>query len=209
MDSTIEKVRHSIAAKLILTVGLVQLIALSSWTIVSINNQKARLTESILAATDRLTNTIRLGTHYAMMLNSRDDITQIISNIGTVAEIHNIRIYNKAGQIKFSDHGGEVNHTTDIKAEACDVCHRTDPPLENLALKQRVRYFHSDNGPRLLGIITPIRNDPGCSTGSCHFHPADKKILGALDVVVSLAQTDRQIRRTETRMIISRYRFSW
>ena len=200
--STIQKLRHSIAAKLILTVGLVQLIALSSWTLVSINNQKARLTESILAATDRLTNTIRLGTHYAMMLNSRDDITQIITNIGKVSEIYNIRIYNKAGQIKFSDHGGEVNRTTDIEAEACYVCHRTDPPLENLDLKQRMRYFRSDQGYRLLGIIAPIRNDPGCSTGSCHFHPPDKKILGALDVVVSLRQTDQQIHRTETRMVI-------
>jgi histidine kinase len=45
------------------------------------------------------------------------------------------------------------------------------------------------NGNRLLGIITPICNEPGCSTGDCHFHPADKKILGALDVVVSLEKT--------------------
>lgn len=196
------KTRHSIAATLILTVGGVQLIALSLWSYFSIDYQKARLRENILAGTDRLTNTIRLGTQYAMMLNSRDDIIQIIDNIGRQEDIQYIRIYNKAGMIKFSNHNKEIDQTTDIEAEACYICHRSDPPLEDLPLEQRIRYFHSDEGYRLLGIITPIRNDPGCSTSDCHFHSEDKKILGALDVVVTLEQTDREIRGVETRMAV-------
>ena len=52
--------------------------------------------DDIVTDTDRLTNTIRLGAHYAMMLNSRDDINQIINNIGGQKEIETIRIYNKA-----------------------------------------------------------------------------------------------------------------
>jgi len=193
-------VRYGIAAKLILTVGGVQLIALFLWSYFSIDYQKARLTENILAGTDRLTNTIRLGTHYAMMLNSRNDISQIIANIGRQEEIQNIRIYNKEGHIKFSNRDEELDRTTNIEAEACYICHRSDPPLDNLALEKRIRYFQSDEGYRLLGIITPICNDPGCSTSDCHFHPGDKKILGALDVVVSLEQTDREIRGAETKM---------
>jgi histidine kinase len=43
-----------------------------------------------------------LGTHYAMMLNSRDDITQIIQNISRQKGIENIRIYNKLYSLKFS-----------------------------------------------------------------------------------------------------------
>ena len=72
----------------------------------------------ILSGTDRLTNTIKLGTQYAMMLNSRDDINQIIMNIGRLPEIDNIRIYNKAGEIKFSNRPSEVDLSTKIKAEA-------------------------------------------------------------------------------------------
>ena len=148
---------------------------------------------NIVAGTDRLTNTIRLGTHYAMMLNSRDDINQIINNIGRQKEIESIRIYNKEGQIKFSNRPSEVETTTNIKDEACFICHRTDPPLSELGLADRTRIFHSIQGYRLLGIISPICNDPGCSTDACHVHPQDKKILGALDVVVSLADTDEEI----------------
>lgn len=190
-----------LATRLILTVGLVLLASLSIWAYLHIKDQKSRLMEQILAGTDRLTNTIRLGTHYAMMLNSRDDITQIITNVGQQKKIENIRIYNKQGQIKFSNRGEEVDRVTNIEDEACYICHRTDPPLDNLVLDKRTRIFRGQNGQRMLGIITPIGNTPGCSTGDCHFHPQGKKILGALDLVISLADTDREILAVERNII--------
>jgi histidine kinase len=196
------KLHHRIAPKLILTVGLVLLVFFFMWAYLNITYQKNRLMENVVAGTDRLTNTIRLGAQYAMMLNSRDDITQIISNVGKQEDIDNIRIYNKAGQIKFSNHPREVEQITNIEAEACYICHRTDPPLESLQLEKRIRFFRSKEGYRVLGIITPIGNDSGCSTGDCHFHPADKKILGALDVVVSLQQTDSEIHTAERNIIV-------
>jgi histidine kinase len=165
------------------------------------NYQKNKLMENVVASTDRLTTTIRLGTHYAMMLNSRDDINQIINNIGKVREIKNIRIYNKEGQIKYSNQVSEVDSRTNIKAEACYICHRTEPPLVDIGLEQRTRLSTSNEGYRLLGIISPIGNEPGCSSDACHVHPKDKKILGALDVVVSLEDVDQEIRLAETASI--------
>jgi histidine kinase len=188
------KLRHRMVTKLIVTTGLVLLVVMLVWAYYNIDYQKRKLMENIVAGTDRLTSTIRLGTHYAMMLNSRDDITQIIANIGKQEEIENIRIYNKAGEIKFSNRSDEVDRVTNIEAEACFVCHRVDPPLTAISLEERIRIFRSTKGYRLLGIITPIGNDPGCSTGDCHFHPSDKKILGALDVVVSMKTIDGDIR---------------
>jgi len=185
--------RRRLASKLIFAVGLTLLVMISTWAYFNINYQKKKLMENIIAGTDRLTNTIKLGTHYAMMLNSRDDINQIINNIGRQKEIETIRIYNKQGQIKFSNQPLEIETTTQIKDEACYVCHRTDPPLSELGLAGRTRIFASAQGYHLLGIISPIYNEPGCSTDTCHVHPQDKKILGTLDVVVSLADTDKEI----------------
>jgi histidine kinase len=193
--------RRSLVSKLILTVGIVLIFSMSTWAYFNIDYQKRKVMENILAGTDRLTNTIRLGTHYAMMLNSRDDINQIINNIGKLPEIENIRIYNKAGEITYSNQPSEVDRTTNIKAEACDICHRTDPPLVDIALAERTRFIRSSENFRLLGIITPIRNEPGCSTGDCHFHPEGKKILGALDVVVSLKNVDEEIAKAEKGII--------
>ncbi len=191
MFKLFNKIRSRLVSKIVITFGLVFLVSVSIWTYVNVRYQKEKEMQNIVGATDRLTTTIRLGTHYAMMLNSRDDINQIIRNIGRLPEIENIRIFNKAGEIKFSNQPEEVDLATNIKAEACDICHRTEPPLSELALNDRIRIFRDADGYRLLGIISPIGNEPGCSTDDCHVHPQGKKILGALDLVVSLKETDQ------------------
>jgi len=192
-------IQHSLVSKLVMVVGLTVILSISAWAYFNINNLKAQNMKTLLVTTDRLTNSIKLGTHYAMMLNSRDDINQIINNIATQPGIENIRIYNKDGQIKFTNHPAEIDELSDIKAVACDICHKADPPLSQISLQERTRFFLSPRGYRLLGIVQPICNEPGCSV--CHFHPKEQKVLGTLDVVVSLEQTDQQILKIEKGVI--------
>ncbi|RLC00234.1 MAG: PAS domain-containing sensor histidine kinase, partial [Deltaproteobacteria bacterium] len=125
MMTLFNKIRNRLVSKIVLTVGLVFLVSFSIWTYINVRYQKEKEMQNIVGTTDRLTTTIRLGTHYAMMLNSRDDINQIIMNIGRLPEIENIRIFNKEGEIKFSNRPSEVDLVTNIKAEACDICHRS------------------------------------------------------------------------------------
>ncbi len=195
------RIYSSLISKLIVLVGLALFVCIFTWAYFNINYQKENRLQNIIESCDRLGNTIELGAHYAMMLNSRDDINEIIKNIGKQEGIENIRIYNKQGQIKFSNFSSEVDTRTSIKAEACDICHRTDPPLDALPVAARTRTFKSPEGYRLLGIISPIYNEPSCISGSCHVHPRNKKVLGALDVVVSLKATDKAIRVYEKRII--------
>jgi histidine kinase len=174
-------------------VGLILLTSISAWAYFHIKYKAKEAVQSVVAEADRLSNTIKLGTRYAMTLNARDDINHIIRDIGQQEEIETIRIYNKKGQIEFSNRAEEVDQTTNIKAEACDICHKSKPPLETVGLAERKRMVLSPEGHRSVGIITPIYNDVSCSTGACHFHARGKKILGALDVVVSLRHKDQEI----------------
>ncbi len=193
MLNLIRKIRHSFVLKVILSVGTTLLLCLTVWGFFNISDQKEKVMRSVIQGADRLTNTIRLGTHYAMMHNLRKDINQIISNIGKEQDIEHVRIYNKGGQIKFSSQNTEIGRITNIKAEACYICHKTESPLIDLDLLDRTRIFHSPDGSRLLGIITPIYAEPGCSSKTCHAHTPGQKVLGALDVVVSLKKTDKEI----------------
>jgi len=140
----------------------------------------------------RLSETIQQGAHYAMMLNSQCDLKQIVQNIGKQSEIEYVRIFNNAGEIRFSNIRNEIGNQTDIKDKACDVCHRLDPPLQSDAPEYKNRIFTSPNGHRLMGIVSHINNQAGCS-GECHVHTIDEKVLGAIDVVVSLQNTDKHI----------------
>lgn len=197
MTRLLDYFRSSLVFRLIFVVSLTVVLSISLWAFVNVRNFKARNMETHIASTDRLSNSIKLGTHYAMMLNSRDDINQIINNIALQPEIENIRIYNKEGQIKFTNQPQEVEQYVDIKAVACDICHKMDPAPSEISLEERTRIFQSPEGHRLLGIVQPIRNDPGCATSDCHFHSEDQTILGALDVVVSLKETDAQVVKME------------
>ena len=189
----IRNIYNSLSFRLIFWVGLVLLFSTALWSYFNIRYQKEKALEAMVTAVERLGNTIKLGTHYAMMQNSRDDITQITKNIARQKDIENIRIYNKQGQIKFSNRTEEIDQVTNIKAEACYICHRQEPPLEKVELSEKTRIFSSGKGYRKLGMISPIYNEPGCSSGPCHVHPQDKKVLGLLDVVISMEDTDKEI----------------
>jgi histidine kinase len=193
MPTSFFKIRNSIVSKLTLLVGLVLLVSVSIWAYFNINYQQNKLMQGIVEGADALSHTVMLGTHYAMMNNLRDELTLIIKNIAQEKKLENIRIYNKEGEIKFSNRDSELNRMTNIKDEACYICHRTDPPLIELNLAERTRIFTSPRGYRLLGIISPIYSEPGCSTSACHAHPPGKSVLGALDLVISLDATDKEI----------------
>ncbi len=197
----IKNIYQSLISRIILLVGLVLLVVISIWAYYNINYYRNETLDSIIREVDRLGSTIRLGTHYAMMLNSRGDINSIISNIGTQKGIENIRIYNKEGEIKFSNVVSEVDTKTTIKDEACYICHRTDPPMHEVDVKSRTRIFSLHKDHRSIGVISPIYNEESCSSDACHIHPADKKVLGALDVVVSLKDTDAGMHDYERRII--------
>jgi histidine kinase len=199
MRETLFSLRHSLFAKIMFAAGSMLLLGVGALSLLNLRSQNSLLMDNILAGGDRLMNTIRLGTHYAMMLNSRDDIAQIIANISRQPEIRSIRIYNKAGRIKFSSHPEEVDRQTNIRHEACNVCHRTAPPRLRLPLEDRTRIFTDDRGERFLGILSPVYNEPSCADAACHVHPADKQVLGALDLVVSLADVDREMALYEQR----------
>lgn len=187
------RIRHSLVARLILTVGLALLFCISTWAYFNIRYQKRLFREEIVTEADRLSTTIKLGTHYAMMLNSRNDINQIIRNIGRQRTLENIRIFNKEGEIKFSSAPSEIDMQKGMAEQPCDLCHHAGKPGEMVGLGDRTRILRSTAGYRSLGIVTPIENEPGCWTASCHVHPKGKRVLGILDVVLSLKEKDEEI----------------
>ncbi len=197
MGKLFNTLKERLATKLIVSVGIVLALSLTAWTVFNIHHQRDKLTHNVTKNIDRLSTTIKLGTRYAMMLNSRPDITQIINNIAQQKEIKAIRIYNKKGEIKFSSKSGEINRKTEITDAACRICHRTDAPQQHLQLTQRTRMLKNTDGPRMMGIVSPIRNERDCTTAGCHFHREDQTVLGVLDVVVSLENTDKFISMLE------------
>jgi two-component system NtrC family sensor kinase len=190
---------HSLTFKLTIWVGvaLVVVIGISAYT--SIATQRKNLLDEVILGAKQLSGTLTRSLRYDMLHNYRDAVHYSIETMGNQEEIEKVRIFNKDGQIMFSSDKAEIGKMVGKTTEACYGCHAEGKPLEKLDTPGRARIFKASGQHRVLGMITPIYNEPDCYTAQCHAHPREQKVLGVFDITLSLENTDKtmeEIRRT-------------
>ncbi len=163
---------------------------------------KRHLEDMTIASAERISETIKRSIHYDMMTNHRDAVYQAITTIGAQPSISKVRIFNKEGRISFSTDPQEMNTFVDKRAEACYVCHAQEQPLTKLNRPDRMRIYRRHNGERIIGLINPVENEPSCYNSACHAHGENQRVLGVLDVTMSLAKVDEMKAEGERKMVI-------
>ena len=192
-----------ISLKLIFTVGVVTIGIISVSSFLSIQAQRNELLAQAEIYANKLSETIKNSTHLSMLENKEEQTRYIINTIAQEPGLREIRIFNKEGRIIFSSQKDVIGQLVDKNAEACYACHTKYEPLEKLPMEERTRIYQLDtNSPRILGIINPIYNELSCWAADCHVHPKEQKVLGVLDVQLSLKELDAQIASSEFRSII-------
>jgi two-component system NtrC family sensor kinase len=192
---------HKISNKLIIAVGSVAITIIAIFSYFIIESQKQALISQIEHNANQLSETIKSGTKYDMLLNQRDRVHRIIDIMGRQEGIEKIRIFNKEGEIIYSSAKEDIGALVDKQAESCYACHAVDQPLEKLSITERTRIFELKGSGKNLGIINPIYNEPSCWQASCHAHEAGQKVLGVLDVTMSLKEVEEQIASNEMKMV--------
>jgi two-component system NtrC family sensor kinase len=200
---------HSISVKVVLCVVGMILIVNGLLAYLSLTIQKDNLNETILRNASQLSETIKKSIQNDMFENRKEAAYKIMETIGQQEGIEKVRIYNKEGRILYSSERSEVGGLVDKRAEACFGCHSETRPLERLATSKRNRIFWSagpaDNAAeahRILGIINPLYNEEGCFSAKCHAHPQSQKVLGVIDVTMSLRDVDAEMVRTRGRILM-------
>jgi two-component system NtrC family sensor kinase len=164
---------------------------------------RQQLEERVFLSADGISDLIRRSLRYSMLRDQRDEVFQIINTIGHQPSIAKIRIFNKEGRITFSTYQEEVGKYVDKKAEACYACHAQAQPLTRLDRPDRMRTYVAKDGERVLGLISPIYNEPDCSNASCHAHSAPgTRVLGVLDTDLSLGPVDRSLAASQERLAL-------
>jgi len=174
------------------------LIAATAW---NLRMQRAHLTQLIRLGGEQTAEVVRRSTREAMLRDKPGDVSRIIETIATQEGIEKIRVFDKLGRIKKSNQPEEIGGLVDTDAEECYGCHKRNEPLESVDQEGRMRIFRKADGGRVLGVIAPIRNEPACSNASCHAHPATQRVLGVLDVQLSLAAMDHNLAASEEQMM--------
>jgi two-component system NtrC family sensor kinase len=183
---------ESLEAKLLAAVCGVALVSIGIFAWVNIRYERAERVDLIIRGASQFSDTVTRSTHYAMLQNRWEDAFHIMDTIGEQEGVTRVRVFSKEGAILFSTDRTEVGKAVDKQAEACYACHAAQAPLERLDLPGRTRIFPGPGG-RILGMITPISNEPGCAGTGCHPRPEAKRVLGVLDITLSLAKVDEEI----------------
>jgi two-component system NtrC family sensor kinase len=125
-------------------------------------------------------DTITRATHDQMLRGRKDEAYSVIREIGGLEVIDNVRLLNKEGRVTFSTDSKEIGSTLPV------------PDAVTPTIDERARIFRA-RGHRVVGLTTPIYNEPECAGAGCHATIAAQRVLGVVEVGVSLATMDREL----------------
>ena len=192
---------HRLSTKLLAGAGAVALATIGAFFFTEIAVQRHLLVQ-VTAESELLSHTIRNAVHRAMLQDRRSDAYLIMQDIGRQGGIEMVRMMDGDGRITFSTDRAEIGRSVDRQAEACVACHAEGEPLHRIDSENRSRVFAASRH-RVLGIVTPLYNEGSCATAACHAHPPDRKVLGVIDVGVSLARLDAETAAFRVRSLLA------
>jgi len=166
----------------------------------NIRLHRQHLEQTTLASAQRLSDVIKRNATYSMLHNERDSLHQMISEMANEPGIVRVRIINAEGRISFSSDPSEVNQLADGRDIAPLGVGRGTAPLD---LHERFRTYQLASGERALGVANPIDNSAQCSSGQCHAHPPDQRVLGVLDTNISLKTADASLAESTRQVLLT------
>jgi two-component system, NtrC family, sensor kinase len=113
----------------------------------------------------------------SMLAGDRDNVQRVVEAVGLHEDVKDVRIFDTAGMIRFSSHAAERG-TRLSPTEEASYHGLTDPVI---VVRQGEAVRHT--------LLQPMFNQPPCF--KCH--PSDQKVLGILQISLSLDQTWQQL----------------
>jgi len=187
-----------VGTKMSVLTSLLVIVLITAYTYFAIQNQRKQLIMEVVRSANLLSDTVKLSTRKDMLLYAPDRLHQLVDTLGTQPSLDKMRIFNSLGEIIYSSDKSEMNMLVDKRDEQCYACHAAEKPLERLTSPERTRIFRAPGGYRVLGIINPIYNEPSCSQSGCH--EPTKKVLGVLDISMSLGEVDHEMHAGRDRL---------
>ena len=176
--------------KIAILTNCVLVLVMSLFAYLNLKNLESALLLEVTSGVDKISETIIRSSHHLMLEDDLPRVHQMINEVGQQKDIQVIRLINKKGRISFSTNDRELGLFLDKKAEACNMCHMDDgEPRTHTSRMNSSRLFTTQQGKHVVGLAKAIYNQESCYTAPCHYHPAQFKVLGILDVVVSLDPT--------------------
>jgi two-component system NtrC family sensor kinase len=194
--------RPSLITKLTFATSLILIGFMGLLDYINLKNFRNAMIDYAVANADQVAEIINQSAYDAMMKNDKASLYQMISRIAKSNDIEHIRLIDREGRVAFSSVAEEAGTVVGKNAEMCVMCHKTHNPRVDASSMNRSRLYRTATGKEVLGFTKAIYNQPGCSTGSCHFHRSDYRILGVMDISISLENLQQRSHEYRMQFIV-------
>lgn len=193
----------SLIQKLTILTGtvLVLFMTLFAWT--NISNLQRLLVDNKMRELDNLADSIIRVTRHQMLLNDRPLVYQMIDEMARRPGVERIRLINLEGEIVHSTGRDEIGKRLDRQNFSCSNCHNNLAAPVRPRMEDRSRFFTLPDGRQVMALARTIKNGSGCSTSQCHSGSINSRVLGLVDLAVSLDSLKADLASYRNRIILS------
>jgi len=196
LPAFLRSLEFRLVAPLCLTIGVV----LAVHGLIGYRASEEHFASLVRAEVERSGELIRSATHDGMLLNRPDQLQATIERLAGAPEVAAIRVYDKGGTIARSADPSELGRVTDEQSPVCQSCHTGNDDRDDAVLDRRT-LLRSPDGHDLIRRLAVIENEPACTNAACHYHPEEQRVLGVLDVEMSMAPFDAALASSRDRLV--------
>ncbi len=191
MKNILRHPKHSLAAKLIIAIGLLMIFGSSVFWLAILHKQDKDLTSIAIKYGDSFVDFVKQSTRYSMLTFHRTGIQQTLEDISLSNGIENVNIFDHNGRVFYSSSKKNIGTYADSASISCRGCHIDTTKSAKIRTDQkRWTVYKNPDGVRALKLVAPIYNENACYTSDCHVHPKEQKILGLVEADMSLGLLD-------------------
>ena len=163
---------------------------------------KADMKEDSIRYEAALADTILRSMRHEMIRYDRGSLQEIIHDIGELEQVEYVRVFKCTGVVSFSDNLEEINSQFADDSITCVKCHKNTNPATRLDTMEQASTYTNRHGIKIMSIVTPILNEPGCSNETCHSSQTEKPLLGLMDIGLSQEHINHSLARLRLRMVV-------
>jgi len=191
---------RSVGGRLLIPLAITLTAVLAVHAILSFESAQEHFQRFVRADVDRHSDLFKRATHDGMLLNRLDEVQAIIERLAAGPQVAAIRFYDKEGAIVLSAARSEIGQRIALDSETCRSCHGAET-IKDAAMLEQSALTRLPEGIQVLRQLTVIENEPECATAPCHFHPPSRRVLGVLDVEMSMAPIEMTMASAERHLV--------
>lgn len=183
----------SLALKIIISIIALMAVLMIGLFVINVQKYEQMAVRNAAIQADELANVVKASLRISMRLDPVKDTDALIAEIQQINHISSIAIYDKKGRPSFT---GNLILPPDPLPEdhpLCVMCHAQEPPLAKAELEDRYTVVQTKGDRRMVRIVSPIPNEPGCATAACHTSQQGDTFLGIVEMTVAMDSIEGNI----------------